>query len=275
MELETADGVGLLGYAGLGATAVGTQPSAWMSAVLRGRPGLGLEQALGVLSDTANEQLPRHLLRMPGPAHAIIIPAFLRGVGARVYSIENALDPANGQHWYRYTSHMQNKTPDSLTMWPPRIALGGTGGVHLARKRRLWERELLRLVGAHERGRVSDVLVADRLAELNYQVHLEVSDGTVGPRCIVAWRRRPDGRRASQGGSHECYTGTKRERYAVGFPTVRNGMDMHSIVGVLMREVERTVGLGFSHSEAVTRLDKDELNRRLAELPVNPDERLR
>jgi hypothetical protein len=36
LTLETLDGVGVLGYAGLGATAAGTQPSAWMSAVLRG-----------------------------------------------------------------------------------------------------------------------------------------------------------------------------------------------------------------------------------------------
>ena len=37
MFLETTDGVAILGYAGLGATARGTEPSDWMSAVLRGR----------------------------------------------------------------------------------------------------------------------------------------------------------------------------------------------------------------------------------------------
>jgi hypothetical protein len=45
MNLETTDGVGLLAYAGLGATPRGTQPSEWMSAVLRGRGGLTFEQA--------------------------------------------------------------------------------------------------------------------------------------------------------------------------------------------------------------------------------------
>jgi hypothetical protein len=40
MDLETTDGRGLLAYAGLGAMARGTQPSEWMSAVLRGRGGM-------------------------------------------------------------------------------------------------------------------------------------------------------------------------------------------------------------------------------------------
>ena len=89
MRLETTDGVGLLAYAGLGATPRGTQPSDWMSAVLRGRGGQTFEQALGVLSAAATRELPRHLARMPSGAHFIVIPAFVRGVGSRLYSIDN------------------------------------------------------------------------------------------------------------------------------------------------------------------------------------------
>ena len=37
MFLETTDGVAILGYCGLGATANQTEPSNWMSAVSRGR----------------------------------------------------------------------------------------------------------------------------------------------------------------------------------------------------------------------------------------------
>jgi len=37
MFLETTDAVAILGYAGLGATALGAEPADWMSAVLRGR----------------------------------------------------------------------------------------------------------------------------------------------------------------------------------------------------------------------------------------------
>lgn len=35
MLLETQDGVAILGYAGLGETAAGTEPADWMSKVLR------------------------------------------------------------------------------------------------------------------------------------------------------------------------------------------------------------------------------------------------
>ena len=49
MMLDTADGVAILGYAGLGMTAAGTEPSDWMVRVLRGRT-LSLEQSLSVLA---------------------------------------------------------------------------------------------------------------------------------------------------------------------------------------------------------------------------------
>lgn len=42
---ETTDAVAILGYAGLGATALGTEPADWMSNVLRGQ-NLPLEQSL-------------------------------------------------------------------------------------------------------------------------------------------------------------------------------------------------------------------------------------
>src|SRR5688500_6064865 len=61
VEFETTDGVGMIVYAGLGATSRGTQPSEWISATLRGRGGFKFERALTALSDAANRELPRHL----------------------------------------------------------------------------------------------------------------------------------------------------------------------------------------------------------------------
>jgi len=57
MFLETDDGVAILGYAGLGATALGTEPADWMSAVLRGRR-LSVEASLSVLAEAVKRQLP-------------------------------------------------------------------------------------------------------------------------------------------------------------------------------------------------------------------------
>src|SRR5262249_19640497 len=96
MDLETTDGVALLAYAGLGATRRGTQPSEWMSGVLRGRGGLTLEAALGILSEAALRELPAHLSHLPGNAHTILAPAFIRGVGARMYTIDNLVDARTG-----------------------------------------------------------------------------------------------------------------------------------------------------------------------------------
>jgi hypothetical protein len=140
MSLDTTDGVGLLAYAGLGATPLGTQPSEWMSAVLRGRDGLTFEQALGVLSDVASRELPKHLMRLPGGGgHSIIVPAFVRGIGSRLYSIDNAVDPRTKEHRFRYTSHQRTADPKGPSI---HLAMGGTGGFYLAGKAQHWQRDL-------------------------------------------------------------------------------------------------------------------------------------
>src|SRR5687768_3446657 len=89
MSLDTSDGVAILGYAGLGATASGTEPADWMSAVLRGR-NLPLEQSLGALAAAMKREFPRHLIKFPRDApagHNILVPAFLNGE-VRLYTID-------------------------------------------------------------------------------------------------------------------------------------------------------------------------------------------
>ncbi len=273
MDLETTDGVGLLAYAGLGATSQGTQPSEWMSAVLRGRGGLTFEQALGILSDAANKELPKHLASTPGGAHFIIIPAFVRGVGPRLYSIDNIVDGKTGRHWYRYTSHQRTA---ELGSPPPRLALGGTGGLYLAQKDKGWQRALLSLVNAHDHGKVSDYLIADQLARLNHEASQGVRDGTVGPRCIAIWRRRPDARRPTSGGAQQFYTGVERDRSSDAIPTIANGMDVQAIAGVSMKHfLARFAGHRIGASLTMSDEDMAELNRLVAKLPSEPDEKLR
>ncbi len=50
MTLDATDGTAILGYSGLGATVIGTEPADWMSATLRGRKGT-LEQYLEILAN--------------------------------------------------------------------------------------------------------------------------------------------------------------------------------------------------------------------------------
>src|SRR5215469_9746122 len=60
MCIHTLDGTAMLGYAGMGMTAGGNEPSDWMSRVLRGWK-LSLEQTLGVLAAGMSRRLPSHL----------------------------------------------------------------------------------------------------------------------------------------------------------------------------------------------------------------------
>jgi hypothetical protein len=274
MDLETTDGHGVLAYAGLGATSKGTQPSEWMSAVLRGRGGMTFEQTLGVLSAASNRELPKHLASVSGGGHFIIIPAFVRGIGSRLYSIDNVVDHKTRQHRYRYTSHQRTAEPDSPSI---RLATAGTGGDYILRnKDRAWGRALLSLVNEHDRGKISDHLIADQLARLNYEAHKAVRDGSVGPRSIVVWRRRPDARRPISGGGHHLYTGVDRDRDSDPIPTIGNGMDVQAIAGILMKQFQRGIAdHGFAPGALDFHLDKDELNRLLADIPSDPDERLR
>jgi hypothetical protein len=266
MILETTDGTAILGYAGLGATAHGTEPSDRMSSVLRGR-NFSLEQSLGVLAEAMKKQFPRHMLRLPGgggPAHNIIATAFL-GNEARLYTIDLAFTPDRKSHSFRYTRHWIDNQK-SAGARPPALAVGGTGALYLLRDKK-WMRSLLRLVRACDRCRVSPYAVADHLANLNNEVHSGVKDKSVGPRCIVAWRHRKGG------GGHRSYTGTTRDANLPPLPTIATGMDINDLVRVTMPHVAKQFE-AWRAGEREKDLDRDELNAELARLPNKPDENL-
>jgi hypothetical protein len=272
MFLETPDGVAILGYAGLGATAAGTEPADWMSSVLRGRK-LPLEQALGVLADTMKRQLPRHMLRIPGtdsPTHNVLVPAFL-GDEVRLFTIDMVFAPDRKNHGFRFTRHAIQK-PALAAPTTPRLGLAGSGAVYLARDKR-WIRPLIRMVRACDRGQVSANTVAAQLATLNNEVHEGIRDGFVGPRCIVAWRHRQHGVH-NGGGGHQFFTGSARDPSCPSLPTIANGMDVSALVEVIMPHTMKLFE-AMRQGQPTQELDKDELNAELARLPDKPDEDLR
>jgi len=272
MFLETNDGVAILGYAGLGATALGTEPADWMSAVLRGR-NFSLERSLGVIAEAMKKQLPRHMQRLPGNGargHNVIVPAFL-GDELRLYTIDLALAPDCRSMRFRYTRHIVDQ-PAGTTPRTPRFAIGGSGGLCLIQDKR-WMRSLLRIVKANDCGRVSPRAVADQLANLNNEVHLRAAYKSVGPRCIVAWRHKKGGVHKG-GGGQQFYTGTTRETSSTALPTIGNGMDISALVGVLMPLMTKRLE-AMRAGEPAMELDKDEINAQLARLPDKPDENLR
>jgi hypothetical protein len=259
MCLETTDGVAILGYAGLGATARGTEPADWMSAVLRGR-NLPLEQTLAVLAEALKREFPRHMVGMPGqPAHYVIVPAFL-GEELRLYEIDLVFAP-DGKKYFRYTRYVHN--PLLATPRAPRLAVAGSGALYLAKNKK-WIRGLLRMVKASDRRQVQPRAVADHLANLNHAVHL--ADKTVGPRCVVVWRHRKEGVHKG-GGGHQFYSGTTRDASSPALPTIGVGMDIEAIATAMM-EVMRA-------RQTTSELNTDEINAALARLPNKPDENLR
>jgi hypothetical protein len=159
MFLETTDGVAILGYAGLGETTQGgTEPSDWMSAVLR-CTNFSLEQSLGVLAEAMKRQFPRHMFGLP--SHTVLVPAFLGGE-PRLYTIGLALTPDRKSYAFRYT-RVVNRMPPA-TSRTPRFGLAGSGAPYLLAQDKKWIRGLLRVVRANDRGQVSPLVVADHLA---------------------------------------------------------------------------------------------------------------
>lgn len=271
MFLETTDGVGILGYAGLGATAKGTEPADWMSAVLRGRK-IPFEQALGELAGAAQRQLPKHLRTLPSemPAgHNIVIPAIVNSE-VRLYTIDFALTADRRTYSFRYTRHVANPVAGKPQR-PPRICLAGSGAAYLMRDKR-WMRGLLKLVRASDAKDVSPHIVADHLAEINQLAHCNTADASVGPRCIVAWRHNKLGIHKG-GGAHQFYDGTMRASDAGALPAIGNGMDVQAIVKVLMPHVMVQMEAAKAEGTAAE-LDATALNAELAKLPAHPDEDL-
>jgi len=272
MILETRDGTALLGYAGLGATALGTEPADWMSAVLRNR-NLTLEESLNVLAGAMRQQFPRHMIQMPvagGPAHNLLIPAIFDDE-VRFYSIDLVFAPDRRQYGFRYTRHVVDKSIRTNRVRTPRISVGGSGALHLMKRGKRWMRDLIRLVRAADQQKVPLQTAADHLAELNYSVHR--ADRLVGPRCIVAWRNRKAGIHKG-GGGHQYYNGAERDPNSPALPTIANGMDVAALVGAMMPHLMKSFER-MRAGEPFVGPDTDELNAELARLPEHPDEQLR
>ena len=255
MAVETTDGVAILGYAGLGATARGIEPSDWMSAVLRSR-NLTLEQALSVLTDAMTRQFPRHCGKFN---HDVLVTAIV-GKEVRFYTI----NPNHDVPYIRWTYEQSTRTA--------RFGLGGSGGLYLYRQDKRWRRRLLRLVAAYDREQVSPYAVADELASLNYRVHL--SDNSVGPNCIVAWRNRKGGVHKG-GGGDQFYIGTTKDPKPLPLlPIIAGGFDIPAYHSALFPVVRDALTKSIRERRPVE-VDENKLREKLALLPKEPDEHLR
>jgi hypothetical protein len=256
--VEAEDGAAIFGYAGLGKTAAGTEPSEWMSAVLRGR-NHKLEGYLEVLRQALQRELPRHTSRLPNFAHNVVAIAYLNRE-ARVYTVDMQRCPTTGSVEFRATRHIQKHNK------PPMFGLAGSGALLLAADKS-WMRSLARLVKAHDRGQIDHMPVASYLAKLNAKVSRQMADGSVGHACLVACRHR-DG-----GGGYWCYEDGAFGGNAAP-PNILRGTDMKAFGRVLLEDSIKLFAR-MEAGEVDPRPDEKALNDKIAQLPRMPDEKLR
>ena len=236
MIVETKDGFAILGYAGLGATGSGTEPSEWMSRLLHGR-NLSLEQSLGTIADAMQKKLLSHLHFFPRgqvAAHHVVVPAFM-GQTPKLYSIDLALAADRKKSLFRYTSHEWNYSQTAIR--PPPVALAGSGGFVLQQMNRWkdWKRNLLRMIKASEQGRVPPRAVASYLAAISHEVHR--ADPLVGPNCVVTWRYN-HGLVKYNAGS-QSFSGLIPDASSPFIPTIVSGLDMAALAADVMAGMQQ------------------------------------
>lgn len=226
MSLDTNDGTAVLGYAGLGETPGGTQPSDWMVRVLDGW-NMSMHDAMWKLDLEVQTHVAAHVAGVW--KHLILAPAFVNDT-THLYVLGVS---EGGEVAHADLRAKDPRRPAHLQPEPPRVLYGGTGGQWLAKKspertklRARWVRGLRSLATNHERRRVSAEPVADRLAALNFEVSQNVS--SVSPNCFVVWRHSPGSGLPKSG--HHNYRGRTRVA-ARPFPKVASDPD-----GPLLRD---------------------------------------
>lgn len=217
--LSTPDGDAIIGYAGLGVTAKGTQPSDWIANVLRGQ-NISLEESIILLGDALKTEFPNHLGMInfeEQRKHVFVVTAILDRDGSRLFRI--TLDGSTGDYIRSFESDIRSKSKFGFDYRTP-FCIAGSGARVLERNQE-WKRQLLQLVRSYNQRRISAAPVNKFLAELCLKVHKECHDRSVGPNCLIA-------RRSKRGSPNhaECAVYHSGKRYGTAIvPSICNGDD--------------------------------------------------
>lgn len=247
LSLHCHDGVALLGYAGLGATPLGSQLSTWMAAVLRNE-NRSVIQSLNLLAKASEAELPRFLRMFPKHAqeHHLVAPAFVAGKPEMFHIAVNGL----GKLLYtRYRLPQGHVAP---------IKIAGSGARHIAEIPNII-RDLLRLLTAHEDRRMTSLAVATELAKLNRHAH--DNEDTVGPNCLVQWLHRDSkDRDRDRGIWFQFFDGPSLDRGGGMPPQLSRGMDLTIIANGITPSFLAASEAYFEGTEPPPEISADELN---------------
>jgi hypothetical protein len=233
MSLETSDGRAFLGYAGLGSTHSKTQPSDWMSNVLRGR-GLTMERSLGILLDAMRQRFfpfIREMAAQQQSQHNVVVPAVVQGT-PRLYSLDLVLSEPDRFYGYRYSKWETEHKPGVFC--PPTIAYGGSGAAQFENMKDT-KRHIRHLVRANERGLISPHAVSEYLADVNYRI--SELNSSVGPNSIIAWNYSRGWTKFN--GGRASYTGKERDLNMPEIPMIAGTLDMRAFGSALLKKMNQ------------------------------------
>lgn len=261
--LDATDGPALIGYAGFGLTALGTEPSDWISRVLRGRSGT-IQECLGWIALAFEKELApkmRATSRARLPSHHFVSIGFASGKPV-IHVVEAAWFADGTAHklMFRFTRF------ENQHGLPPPFAVSGSGAIPiLAQAERL--KSLKHLSRAHDRGVLSSLRFADELASLAFDTSRK--ETTVGPSSIVVWRYR-DGRQFKGGGGHQFYRDGIRILGDASIPTISRGQDTIAMIDAILPHMLDEHGRLKQNG-----IDSSAINAALRLLPYGPDDKLR
>lgn len=209
---DATDGSAIFGYAGLGQTAGGTEPSEWMLRCLRNL-AMPVETAVYMIYEAMAKRLAPHLKGIAWSnseaEHCVLVLAIVNRKPRQYFlSVKRRVD-GTVEPTYRRLHYDKLRTP-------PVLMFAGGSGAHMVSRR-----EALKVARAHADGRVSDLALARYFASVIARVHLEVA--SVGRRSVGLTRP------AVGGGMPFAFDGTENDVAGANIPQLSRGLNMSAL----------------------------------------------
>ncbi|MBT8413956.1 MAG: hypothetical protein KJO30_06440 [Boseongicola sp.] len=264
-RLELSDGELLVGYAGIGLTPLGSQPSHWIASSFRGtKPAVN--DAMYHLRNLALQEFPKHLRRVKRVEHRrheFIASGFKDGRPV-VYILR--IFEMNGEFQALLNiAQMHHRDAKVGTTIPFVMTGSAVSSIKVLNENTL--REVLRYARYYNRSKVSSEVVARCFFQIGSAIYNDCKDGSISPNFLVMWQNNKTGRHLGGGGAFEFDRSGTITPLDGSIPTIAGGMDINAIHKALFPILE---DLGNADEAAESRR-----NAALASIPTTPDSKFR